>query len=93
MKPEEAKKHMEWFQQIIQKAYSGTSQSGCDVEPFFASYKALDRMIGQKPITNEDGHEEGLFTETTFCPSCNSVVRKVSNDFCGHCGQKIDWGK
>lgn len=32
-------------------------------------------------------HEGPMF----FCPSCTSVIPGERNNFCSHCGQRLDW--
>ncbi len=45
---------------------------------------ALDKQIAKKPI-NIRG------TVVNFCPNCKANVIEQVHDYCGKCGQKMDW--
>ena len=45
--------------------------------------------IKKKPIRDM---EISLMFDGRRCPTCNYVVNKYDNVFCGNCGQALDWG-
>ena len=45
--------------------------------------KALEKQIPQKVIS-----EKYFYGYKYFCPSCKLCV---NDDFCGNCGQALDW--
>ncbi len=47
--------------------------------------EALEKQIAQKPLPEEKFYGNGK------CPNCNAVFLDRSTNFCGHCGQKLDW--
>lgn len=44
--------------------------------------------IKKKPIRDM---EISLMFDGRRCPTCNYVVNKYDNVFCGNCGQALDW--
>lgn len=50
--------------------------------------KALEKQIPKKPST-EFNYEDDDY----FCPDCGFGVTEEHNDFCGSCGQHIDWSE
>lgn len=44
----------------------------------------LEKQIAKKPIKNE------LSCSGIVCPYCQGYI-SYSNDFCGNCGQSLDW--
>ena len=46
---------------------------------------ALERQVAKKP--NPDTKFYGF----GFCPTCNACFMDNSTNYCGNCGQKLDW--
>lgn len=46
--------------------------------------------IKKKPIRDM---EISLMFDGRRCPTCNYVVNKYDNVFCGNCGQALDWSE
>ena len=47
--------------------------------------KALEKQIPKKPL------EETKFYGNGKCPSCGAVFMDKSTNYCGNCGQALDW--
>ena len=47
--------------------------------------QALDKQIEKKPKISDGIVYEGY----EYCPSCDM---SVTDNYCGNCGQRIDWG-
>ena len=47
--------------------------------------KALEKQIPQKPL------EENRYYGNGKCPRCNAVFLDKSTNYCGNCGQALDW--
>lgn len=55
--------------------------------------KALEKQIAKKPCLDQKGL---LGVKMWHCPICKKEVisdwnRDLANDYCHHCGQKLDW--
>ena len=50
-----------------------------------AAVDALEKQIAKKP--NPDTKFYGF----GFCPTCNACFMDNSTNYCGNCGQKLDW--
>ena len=59
-----------------------------NAEVFRMAIKALEKQIPKKP-SMEFNYEDDDY----FCPDCGFTVIEEYDDFCGNCGQKIDWSK
>ena len=46
---------------------------------------ALEKQVPQKPL------EETKFYGNGKCPSCGAVFMDKSTNYCGNCGQALDW--
>ena len=46
---------------------------------------ALEKQIPKKPL------EETKFYGNGKCPSCGAVFMDKSTNYCGNCGQALDW--
>jgi hypothetical protein len=46
---------------------------------------ALEKQVAKKP--NPDTKFYGF----GFCPTCNACFMDKSTNYCGNCGQKLDW--
>ena len=58
-----------------------------------AIIEALEKQIPKKPIYHWDGNEE-----VVLCPHCkrfpfDTDYYKWARQFCGNCGQAIDWSE
>ena len=49
--------------------------------------EAVERQVPKKP--NPDTKFYGF----GFCPTCNACFMDKSTNYCGNCGQKLDWEK
>ena len=47
--------------------------------------KAIDKRIPKKPIPDNRYFGNGI------CPNCKAVFKDKSTDYCGNCGQALDW--
>lgn len=64
---------------------------------------ALEKQIPEKPT--EEAHDEKALSYNLYCPACERVIgyrgtitgriaQKYGNeDYCGKCGQAIDWSE
>ena len=57
----------------------------CNTSDMDNAIKALDKQIPQKPL------EETKFYGNGKCPSCGAVFMDKSTNYCGNCGQALDW--
>ncbi len=46
---------------------------------------ALERQVAKKPNPDTKFYGYG------FCPTCNACFMDNSTNYCGNCGQKLDW--
>ena len=46
---------------------------------------ALERQVAKKPNTDTKFYGFG------FCPTCNACFMDNLTNYCGNCGQKLDW--
>ena len=46
---------------------------------------ALERQVAKKPKPDTKFYGFG------FCPTCNACFMDNSTNYCGNCGQKLDW--
>lgn len=64
-----------------------------DIKAYDMAMKALEKQIPKKPIEmkSTDKLLDGYFA----CPICGGCVGmdEYSNNYCVHCGQKIDWSE
>ncbi len=64
---------------------------------------ALEKQLSKKPKKGEAYYwidavkykgrnmQQRKKAYSNICPVCDNVIAKLSNDYCGRCGQKIDW--
>lgn len=50
------------------------------------AFAALEMRVPKKPLPEERYYGNGQ------CPCCNAVFLDKSTNFCGNCGQALDWG-
>ena len=50
-----------------------------------AAADALEKQIAKKPNPDKKFYGFG------FCPTCNACFMDNSTNYCGNCGQKLDW--
>ena len=50
-----------------------------------AAKEALKKQIPKKPL------EEKRYYGIGKCPTCNAVFKDKTTNYCGNCGQAIDW--
>ena len=50
-----------------------------------AAVDALEKQIAKKPTPDKKFYGFG------FCPTCNACFMDNSTNYCGNCGQKLDW--
>ena len=55
------------------------------------SIEALSKQIPTKPVRNT-GLNELWSSDSMLCPKCFAYVNVWGNQYCGRCGQRIDWG-
>ena len=51
-----------------------------------AAKAALEKQMPKKP------EAESRYYGVGRCPNCRAVFRDASTNFCGNCGQALDWG-
>ena len=56
-----------------------------DLVALLAAKKALEKQIPKKPLPEEKYYGNGK------CPSCGAVFIDKSTNYCGNCGQALDW--
>ena len=58
-----------------------------EVRQYELSFRA-PRQVEFKSEKDSDGHD------TTFpvCPRCHLPLRRINQEFCAECGQKLHWG-
>lgn len=73
------------------------------LEAYGLAVLALEKQIPKKPIQGEPfwwidtvkvrGRNKDVKKKSYgyTCPCCSKSVAKLSNEFCNHCGQAIDW--
>lgn len=49
--------------------------------------KALKKQLPKRPLPDERYYGNGR------CPNCNAVFIDKSTNYCGNCGQALDWSK
>jgi hypothetical protein len=86
MTPQEAKEIIKVLNEIRSKNLP------CETpitEALNMAVEALEKQISKKP--NIHGYREGRLINTISytCPICNKHIGR--EDYCKHCGQKIDW--
>ena len=52
---------------------------------------AAQFRIKQAPKTQYYENQSGENGYKPFCPRCDSRVFEISNQYCPHCGQALDW--
>lgn len=51
------------------------------------NFKDGSKQIPQKPLPEERYYGVGK------CPTCNAVFLNTTTNYCGNCGQALDWGE
>lgn len=80
MTNERALKNIE--NQVAEYGFNGTLYISC--EEYGAIKSALEYRTPKKPLP------EKLFG-IGICPTCNAVFLDKNTNFCGNCGQALDW--
>lgn len=74
---------------LIRKTLANVERSELSVADKACIKTVLKKQISRKP--NIHGYREGRLINTISytCPICNKHIGR--EDYCKHCGQKIDW--
>lgn len=74
---------LEFFkkQSVLEQVVSNDEKSRC----FSLAVDALEKQIPKKPL------EEKRYYGIGKCPTCNAVFMDNTTNYCGNCGQAIDW--
>ena len=87
-KPEEA---MAWLalkhEPIRLKDRQGNDYTFYKEKSIDAALDALYKQMKKKPLPDNKYFGNGI------CPNCNAVFLDKLTNYCGNCGQKLDWGQ
>lgn len=82
-----------------EKSAQRLCRDNCVHGPEYCAYslaiEALEKQIPKKPDLWGDGYSNGhLVYDTGTCPKCGAdyEVDYEEADYCGSCGQRLDWG-
>ena len=72
---------------IEKEVKDGVERAMCEYEltTGMALKEAVERQVPKKP--NPDTKFYGF----GFCPTCNACFMDNLTNYCGNCGQKLDW--
>ena len=57
----------------------------CELTIGMTLKEAVERQVAKKPNPGTKFYGFG------FCPTCNACFMDNSTNYCGNCGQKLDW--
>ena len=85
MKNEEAKTNLEKLLLLYDDDDAGIIDFSIIRESIKVAIESLEKQIQKKPQVIDNEFEKTQF----FCPVC--AYKLCGDDFCGDCGQAIDW--
>ncbi|SFN50900.1 hypothetical protein [Proteiniclasticum ruminis] len=83
MKPEEAL-------DVLKRMRVALATSRVDgirvLEPLNVAIAATEKQVAKKPTVSEGGDDGEHYD---YCPICD---KSATDNYCGNCGHKLDWG-
>ena len=74
----------------VQNYYDANYAASCRERYIINAEKVIEAVMkgtAKEPLRDDEYHGIGK------CPTCNAVFLDNKTNYCGNCGQKLDWSK